>query len=160
MLFRETENKGLDFKLFGYLLDAEEHHPYHNFADIYAVAIGNGEAEVEIPISKDHLNSLGTVHGGVYAALLDASMGMAVMSKNVLAVTASLHVDYLQPAQKGDVLKGIATVTKKGKQLIYCEGKIYNQHEQLFAAGQGVFCVVEEDFVEAYVAKLRAEGRY
>ena len=37
-----------------------------------------GYGEVELPLGPQHLNSLGVVHGGIFAALLDVALGHAV----------------------------------------------------------------------------------
>ena len=160
MMFREPENKGIDFKLFGYMMDMEEKHPFHNFADIYVSALGEGLAEAEVPVTNDHLNMYGFVHGGVYAALADGSMGLAATTLNKAAVTTTINMNYLQKATKGDVLRAVATVTRNGKKVIYTECRIYNQREELLATAQGTFYVVHDNFVEQYIEKLRAEGNY
>lgn len=160
MLFRETENNGLDFKLFGYILDMEEKHPLHNFLDVYVSALGQGTAEMEIPISKDHLNMYDYVHGGVYATLADGTMGLAVCTLNKGAVTTTINMNYLKGAARGDVLRSVAKVTKNGNKVVFVECKIYNQREELLATSQGSFYVTSDDFVKSYIAKLRAEGNY
>ena len=160
MMFREPENKGIDFKLFGYMMDMEEKHPFHNFADIYVSALGEGLAEAEVPVSNDHLNMHGSVHGGVYAALADGTMGLACTTLNKATVTTTVSMNYLQKASKGDVLRAVATVDRAGKKMIYTECRIYNQAEELLATAQGTFYVVHDNFTEQYIEKLRAEGNY
>lgn len=160
MMFREPENKGIDFKLFGYMMDMEEKHAFHNFADIYVSALGEGLAEAEVPVSNDHLNMYDYVHGGVFAALADGTMGLAVTTLNKAAVTSTISMNYLQKAAKGDVLRAVGNVIRNGKKLVYTECKIYNQREELLATAQGSFYVVADNFVEHYIEKLRAEGNY
>ena len=157
-MFREVENKGLPCQLFGYILDAEEQNGFYDSLDIYFSALGDGTAEMEIPVAPMHYNSAGIVHGGVFAGLLDSTMGMAMLTKNKAGVTTSLNVNYLKGAAKGDVLRAEATVTHDGRKMLYCEGKIYNQRGDLLATGQGAFLVQVEDFVQMYAAKLRENG--
>ena len=157
-MFREVENKGLPCHLFGYILDAEEQNGFYDSLDIYFSALGDGTAEMEIPVAPMHYNSAGIVHGGVFAGLLDSTMGMAMLTKNKAGVTTSLNVNYLKGATKGDVLRAEATVTHDGRKMLYCEGKIYNQRGDLLATGQGAFLVQVEDFVQMYAAKLRENG--
>lgn len=157
-MFREVENKGLPCHLFGYIMDAEEQNGFYDTLDIYFSALGDGTAEMEIPVAPMHYNSAGIVHGGVFAGLLDSTMGMAMLTKNKMGVTTSLNVNYLKGAKKGDVLRAEATVTHNGKKMIYCEGKIYNQRGDLLATGQAAFLVQVDDFVQMYAAKLRENG--
>lgn len=157
-MFREVENKGLPCHLFGYILDAEEQNGFYDSLDIYFSALGDGVAEMEIPVAPMHYNSANIVHGGVFAGLLDSAMGMAVLTKNKAGVTTSLDVNYLKSAGKGDVLRAEATVTHNGRTMVYCQGKIYNQKGDLLATGQATFLVQIEDFVQYYADKLRENG--
>ena len=157
-MFREVENRDLPCHLFGYIIDAEENTPFLDTMDIYFAALGDGTAELEIPVSKMHYNSEGIVHGGVYAGLMDAAMGMAMLTKNKAGVTTSLNVNYLKSAGKGDVLKAEAKVTKDGKRMLYCSCEVKNQREELLATGQAVFMIQVDDFVQWYAAKLRENG--
>ena len=157
-MFREVENKDLPCHLFGYILDFEEHNEFYDTADIYISALGDGYAELEIPISKMHYNSGGIVHGGVFAGLVDATMGEALLTKNKTGVTTSLNINYLKSAGKGDVLKAQANVVKDGKRMVYCTCTVSNQREEVLATAQAAFMVVEPDFVQWYAAKLRENG--
>ncbi len=157
-MFREVENRELPCHLFGYILDFEEHNEFYDTADIYISALGDGVAELEIPISKMHYNSGGIVHGGVFAGLVDAAMGDALLTKNKTGVTTSLNINYLKSAGKGDVLKAEAKVIKDGKRMVYCSCNVSNQRDELLATAQAAFMVVESDFVQWYAAKLRENG--
>jgi uncharacterized protein (TIGR00369 family) len=67
-----------------------------------------GYAEMTLAIGPEHLNSLGIVHGGVHAALLDAACGHAATFASVpgnvrRSVTLSLSIAYLAPARNGSL---------------------------------------------------------
>ena len=156
MLFREIENKGIDCRLFGYLIDSEEDNGCHNLIDIYFGAIGEGTVEMEIPVSKDHLNALNSVHGGIIATLIDSAMGMAMKSHNKVGVTTSLNVNYLKGAGRGDVLKAFGKVTRNGNKVVFCEARIENQRGDLLATRQGSFFVLGE-FMGPYIEQLKAQ---
>ena len=157
-MFREVENKDLPCLLFGYIMDAEETNALFDTMDIYYAALGEGNAELEVPVSKMHYNTLETVHSGVFAGLMDAAMGMAVLTKNKVATAISVNTSYLKPASKGDVLKAKATVTLDEDTVCHCTCQIKNQREELLATGQGTFRVQISDFVQYYAAKLRENG--
>lgn len=139
MLFREIENKGVDCRLMGYLLESEESNGVHNLLDMYFVSIGEGVVEMEIPVAPIHLNVTNKVHGGVMATLLDSVMGMAIKSCNKVAVTTNLNTSYLKSAGKGDVLKASGVVLRNGNKMLFCEAKVHNQHGDLLAIGTGNF---------------------
>ena len=65
-----------------------------------------GYGEVELPLGAQHLNSLGVVHGGVFAALLDVALGHAVSFSPVpgntrYSTTVSLTTNFLKGATGG-----------------------------------------------------------
>ncbi|MBR5319456.1 MAG: PaaI family thioesterase [Peptococcaceae bacterium] len=157
-MFREVENKNLPCHLFGYILDAEENNAFFDTMDIYFAALGDGTAELEVPVSKMHYNTAGVVHGGVFAGLMDAAMDMAVLTKNKVGMIASMSTSYLKPAGKGDVLKAEAAVSLDGDIVCHCTCQIKNQRDELLAAGQGTFQIQIADFVQYYAAKLRENG--
>ena len=157
-MFREVENKDLPCHLFGYIMDAEENNAFFDTMDIYFAALGDGSAELEVPVSKMHYNTAEVVHSGVFAGLMDATMGMAVLTKNKVASATSMSTSYLKPASKGDVLKAEAIVSLEGDLVCHCTCQIKNQREELLATGQGTFQVQIADFVQYYAAKLRENG--
>ncbi len=90
-----------------------------------------GEARMSINIESHHLQQNGFTHGGVTATLLDVVTGIAAYStapreKNV--VTADLKVSYLNPSISKKVF-AVGKVKKAGKFLIFCEGDVFDLHE-------------------------------
>ncbi len=157
-MFREVENKELPCYLFGYILDAEENNAFFDTMDIYFSALGDGTAELEVPISKMHYSTAGVVHRGVFAGLMEAAMEMAVLTKNKVASGTSMSINHLRNAGKGDVLKAQAVVQQKGDVVCHCTCEVRNQRDELLATGQGTFQVEIADFVQYYAAKLRENG--
>ena len=158
-LFREVENKGIPCHLFGYILDAEEKTNFYDRMDLYLSALGDGIAEVEIPVSSMHYRSETIVQDGVFSALCSAAMETAVRTKNQLGRLLSLQIQYLQTAEKGDVLRAEATVLGQKEEIVFCAVKLYNQREQLLATGQGTYQIQESDFVQYYAARLKEEQK-
>ncbi len=157
-MFREVENKDLACHLFGYILDAEENNAFFDTMDIYFSALGDGNAELEVPVSKMHYNTAGVVHSGVFAGLMDAAMNMAVLTKNKVAASTAVSVEYVNTAGKGDVLKAYAVVQQEGDTEYQCTCEVKNQRDELLATGKGTYQVQIADFVQYYAAKLRENG--
>ncbi len=157
-MFREVENKDLPCHLFGYILDAEENNPFFDTMDIYFSALGDGNAELEVPVSKMHYNTAEVVHSGVFAGLMEAAMGMAVLTKNKVASNTSMSMECMQKAGKGDVLKAFAMVQQESDTEYQCTCEIKNQRDELLVIGKGIYQVQIADFVQYYAAKLRENG--
>lgn len=139
LLFREAKNKGLDCRLFGTILNINEECPYHNLLDIYVVELGSGEAVLEIPLQKDHLNPQNIAHGGVAFSLADTAMGLAIRTLNRIGLTINTDINFLKPAKKSDTLKAIGKVIKKGKKIIVAEAVVVNQKNEQIAIARGTF---------------------
>ena len=99
--------------------------------------------EVTLTIDERHDNSHGIVHGGVYAALLDAAFGGAVAFCDVperarLAVTINLQTTYLASAKRG-VLTASARVLGVEGRVATCSGEVRLDDGTLCATGTASF---------------------
>ncbi|GGB57548.1 PaaI family thioesterase [Fictibacillus barbaricus] len=97
--------------------------------------------EMEMPNSPLLDNSIGIVHGGLTATLLDTAMGtMAslVPGNKRGAVTVELKVDFLTPGT-GEKFICRAEVVHNGRQLVRMEGKVRNEKGVLIASATGTF---------------------
>lgn len=64
--------------------------------------VDEGTGRVLLDATDEHLNSHGTVHGGVLATMIDVAMGTAVATTGGDSpVTVSLTVTYLEPGRPG-----------------------------------------------------------
>ena len=83
----------------------------------------NGSANVILSLSEPHLNSSGTVQGGILCTLADVAMGTAVITKIEKGdrfTTTNLNAMFYQPATSGDLLAA-ARVVHPGKTLMHTE---------------------------------------
>ncbi len=86
----------------------------------------DGKARLELEATEQHLNSKGTVHGGVLATIVDAAMGQAVRSRTEdgdSPATSQLTVTYLRPGKPGTLVV-TAEVRKQGEHLTVCEADV------------------------------------
>ena len=91
-----------------------------------AEATGEGTARVLFEASDEHLNSAGTLHGGVLATLVDTAMGAAVRSATDdgdVPATSQLTVTYLRPGKPGP-LEVTAQVRTRGEHLTVCDADV------------------------------------
>jgi acyl-CoA thioesterase len=139
MLFREPKNNGLDCRLFGTILNLNEEGPFHDHIDLYVVELSSGEAILEIPVQKEHLNPTGAVHGGLIFSLADAAMGFAIHTLNCLCVTVEANINYLKPIYKSDLLTAIGKVTQLGNTISVAESVIKNKKGETVAIARGTY---------------------
>jgi uncharacterized protein (TIGR00369 family) len=102
--------------------------------------------EMEMPNSPLLDNSIGIVHGGLTATLLDTALGTLashVPGNRKGAVTVELKVDFLTPGV-GEKFICRAEVVHNGRQLVRMEGKVRNEKENLIASATGTFFKLPE----------------
>lgn len=95
--------------------------------------IEEGFAVIRYKIRKEMTNPLGTIQGGVMAALIDDTMGLAFYSlfQQNMFTTTNLNVNYLFGAKEGEEVKVEAKVVRIGKKIANVECKVYNENEDV-----------------------------
>jgi len=91
--------------------------------------IDEGVATISYEIRKEMTNPLGTIQGGVMAALIDDTMGLAfytLFQKNMYTST-NLNVNFLFGAREGEVVTVKAKMVRMGKKIANIECKVYNE---------------------------------
>jgi uncharacterized protein (TIGR00369 family) len=105
--------------------------------DFCLISVSEGEAIFQGTPQTQHLNPMGTVHGGWYATLLDSAVGCAVhtlMPVGRSYTTAELSVNLVRGATPGkEPLRAIGKVLHCGKQLATAEGRIVDASGKLYA---------------------------
>ncbi len=104
-----------------------------------------GTARLEIDVDERHLNRAGTVHGGLLATLVDATMGAAVRSAvdEEVPATSQLTLTYLRPGRPGRLVV-TAEVRKRGTNLTVCEAGVEQDGKPLVHA-LATFALVGSD---------------
>jgi uncharacterized protein (TIGR00369 family) len=94
--------------------------PFGNWLGGRIISAEEGVVEREFTIRHDMLNPIGTLHGGVTAAMMDDVLGMTVYSLGQpnFQVTVNLSVDYFLPVREGDTIIVRGRVIRDGKRII------------------------------------------
>ena len=85
-----------------------------------------GAIEVRFEAKPEFLNPAGHVQGGFLAAMLDDTMGpalVATLDAGEFAPTVNLNVQFHRPAKVG-ALKGIGRVVMRGKEICQLSGEL------------------------------------
>ena len=99
--------------------------------------------EVELQLGPQHMNSIGIVHGGVYATLLDAAIGHAVSFCAVpgnarYSTTVSLTTTFLKSVKSGTLVASGRVRSIEGR-LATCTAEVHDDAGALLATAQGSF---------------------
>lgn len=116
--------------------------PFLDLLEIRPVSCEPGRATFECIVQKKHLRTLGILHGGVAATLLDTAMGYAAGTRapeGYHLVTVQLSVNFTRPAREGDLLTATGQVQHSGTKTAVVQGEIRSAENDLVAAGTATF---------------------
>lgn len=102
--------------------------------------------EIDIPITRVLDNTLGIVHGGFTATVLDTAMGTLanrLLPEGYAAVTSQLNIHFLAPGI-GDNLHCKASLIHKGRSTIVLEADVFRSDGKRIAHSSGSFFVIEK----------------
>jgi acyl-CoA thioesterase len=71
---------------------------------IAIVEVGPGTSRARMTVRRDMLNGFAICHGGLITTLADTAFAYACNAHNEVTVASGLSVDFLAPANEGDVL--------------------------------------------------------
>ena len=95
-----------------------------------------GTIEVEFQGKPEFTNPVGNIQGGFLAAMLDDTMGPALaatLNAGEFAPTLNLNISFHRPARVG-VLTGKGRVVKKGRDVCFLAGELYQEGELVASA--------------------------
>lgn len=102
-----------------------------------------GRSVIRIDVEEHHLNGAGTLHGGVYASLIDNAMGLSVLALvGVRTATIEMNVHFLGAVSEGRITCA-AEVVHRTRRTATAEAKVHDSQGNLVAMGTGAFRVFE-----------------
>ncbi len=109
--------------------------PYAETLGMRLVKVEPGYAELEIELDRRHRNTIGTVHGGVYASLADTALGIAhgsLLGEGEISTTVDLQITFLRPLTEG-AMRAVGRVIRHGRNLTYVECDVTDAEGRLAA---------------------------
>ena len=102
-----------------------------------------GRSVISIDVEEVHLNGAGTLHGGVYASLIDNAMGLSVLALvGVRTATIEMNVHFLGAVNGGRITCD-SEVLHRTRRTATAEAKVHDAEGNLVALGTGAFRVFE-----------------
>jgi uncharacterized protein (TIGR00369 family) len=100
------------------------------------VSAEDGLVDADFEGKPEFTNPVGNLQGGILAAMLDDSMGMALgcqLAAGEFAPTLNLNISFLKPAKPGK-LRGVGRVVRKGKDVCYLAGELFQNGDLVATA--------------------------
>ena len=126
---------------------AERHVPFLDLLGVRPVSAQRGRADFEMTVDDRHLRTLGLLHGGVTATLLDTALGYAAVTtapEKHYVLTVQLNANYIRPAWRGETLRASGEIIHSGRQTAVARGEIRTSDGKLVATGSGTFMYVPQ----------------
>lgn len=111
--------------------------PYSELLSMKLVDLGPGFSIIEVDIEPKHLNPFGSVHGGMYASIIDSAAYWAAYcnkAEDSGFTSLDLSVTNLAMAYSGR-LTATATAIKEGRSVVLCEVTLTDQTGRIIAYG-------------------------
>jgi len=120
---------------------------------LLAVEPEQGTIRIQFEAKPDFANPLGNVQGGFLAAMLDETLGpalVATLPPDQFAPTIELKVNFVHPAQVGTLI-GSGRVVARTRSLAFLAGELHDEAGQLIATATATARVVTNPrgFVES-----------
>lgn len=118
--------------------------PFFRLMGIEIGSYGNGEAELNMPVRPDMHNGVGWLQGGLYTALCDEAMALAlftVLEEETAIATISESTSFLQGVRNGRITAR-ARVVKKGRRISFVEGSVRSEDGTLLTETRASFAIM------------------
>lgn len=118
--------------------------PYWKHLGVKVESISQHEAVVSLEVNPAiHMNSHSTVHGGVYASILDNVMGLAIKTVDRdPVVTAQMSIHFLSGASEGTI-KAYGKVIHRTGRTFTTQAEVKNQDGTLLAYATASFLKIK-----------------
>ncbi len=100
--------------------------PFFTLMGIEVVSFGDGEAELQMEVRPDMLNGAGWMQGGIYTALADEAMALALftaLDEDDQIATISETTSFFRGVRVGRIV-AIGRASTIGRQVAFAEGRV------------------------------------
>ncbi len=101
-----------------------------------------GLARIEMPVRREHQNTVGYLHGGVIASLLDiagAVCGSYGISEEIVSVTINLNCNFMSPHRAATVIAE-AELVRSTTNLFFAQASLFDpENKRLCATATGTY---------------------
>ncbi|MFO7785536.1 MAG: PaaI family thioesterase [Thermodesulfobacteriota bacterium] len=118
--------------------------PFLKLMSMRLESFAQGVSHLEIALQEKHLQPYGVVHGGVYAAIMDAAAFWSVyadVEEGVGLTTIDIKINYLAPVSAGRLVAG-GRLIKAGRNICLAEAGIEDGTGRLLAHGTATMMVL------------------
>ena len=116
--------------------EGERANPFFLWTGVRVLSSDGGTGEIELPVRPELCNGEGWVQGGLYTALADEAIVLAIyqtLEEGETIATITESTSFLRGVNAG-TLRAVGRVVKRGRRVIFGEGRVFD--------GDGKLCTV------------------
>jgi len=122
--------------------------PFFKLMGIEVATFGDGKAELQMEVRPDMLNGAGWMQGGLYTALADEAMALALftaLDENDRIATISETTSFFRGVREGRIVAE-GRVTRIGRQVAFAEGQVRSEGAtgQVLSQTSASFSIIRE----------------
>ena len=110
---------------------------FAEYAGIELLEVKEGWAKSKMEITKNHLNGIGTVHGGAIFTLADFTFAVAANSYKTVTVAINANISFMKAASSGTLFAEAEEISKNPKLGTYTI-TVTDDNGELIAIFQGM----------------------
>ncbi len=125
-----------------------DHPPMAGTIPMKIVKVEEGSIHFEVKADKNHMNTMGGIHGGFSATVMDTITGCAVhttLGKGVTYGTIDLNVKMTRPIPIDTVLYAEGHVINKSRRLAISQGTIKDEKGKIYAHGSASCMILDNN---------------
>lgn len=116
---------------------------FWKFIGLELAQFEEGSVTLKLPIIPSFLNVQDAVHGGIYASILDTTMGFTARSTGFDVVTTlAMDIHFLKGVTKGSIYC-VGKVIHRSRSTALVQAELFDETDDLIAHSTGTFRVVK-----------------
>ncbi len=123
--------------------EGERANPFFAWMGVRVLRTDGGEGEIEIQVRPEFGNGEGWVQGGLYTALADEAIVLAVyqtLEEGETIATITESTAFLRGVNAG-TLRAVGRVVKRGRRVIFGEGQVFDGEGRLCSSTTASYAV-------------------
>ncbi len=121
---------------------------FSQWMGIKVIEVKENYCLIEMPIKKEMLNGLKTVHGGVTFSFADSALAFSSNNTGNAAVALNCVISFTKAGKEGDVFRAESILVNDTRKTAIYDIKITNQNEELVAKFVGTVYKIGKKVVE------------
>lgn len=106
---------------------------FSQWMNIKLIEVRENYCLIEMPVKKEMINGLKTVHGGVTFAFADSALAFSSNNSGDAAVALNCIINFTKAGKEGDVFRAESILANETRKTAVYDIKITNQNNELVA---------------------------